>query len=171
MKRLLAGLLCAVMMLGLLCSPALASTPGDGNLDGGGGGMGQGTSSNSWNPGNDGVRITVVDAESGAAASSPLDFSNRAQAGSLLHFGKVSKLEYRSGRALAPGGGAYTSIKPGNAMPTIIRSSGGANNIAAVKKYFCSEYAVQLVADNTGISYDSLISGKYKLLIEPLAYV
>lgn len=170
MKRLLAGLLCAVMMLGLLCSPALASTPGDGNLDGGGGGMGQGTSSNSWNPGNDGVRITVVDAESGAAASSPLDLSNRAQPGSLLHFGKVSKLEYRSGKVLAPGGGTYTSIKPGNAMPTIIRSSGGANNIAAVKKYFCSEYAVRLVSDNTGISYDSLISGKYKLLIEPLAY-
>ena len=39
--------------------------------------MGQGTSSNFGNSGNDGVRITVVDASSGTAVSSPLDFSNR----------------------------------------------------------------------------------------------
>lgn len=168
MKKLFSIFLCLLLTIGLL--PGSAYAAGDGNMDGGGGGMGQGSSSSSWNPGNDGVRITVVDAESGAAASASVDFSNRAQPGSLLHFGKVSKQEYRSGRALAPGGGTYTSVKPGNAMPTIIRSSGGANNIAAIKKYFCSEYAVRLVSDNTGISYDTLISGKYKLLIEPLAY-
>ena len=37
---------------------------GDGNLDGGGGSMGQGTSQNSWSPGNEGVRVTVIRAES-----------------------------------------------------------------------------------------------------------
>nr|WP_313529435.1 hypothetical protein [Anaerotignum sp.] len=170
LKRLLASLLFVVMLSTLLCTPAFASTPGNGNMDGGGGGMGQGTASNSWNPGNDGVRITVVEVESGSAVSASVDFSNRMQPKSLLHFGHVSKNEYRSGRTLALASGAYTSIKPASAMPTIIRSIGGANNIAAVKKYFCSEYAIRLVSDNTGISYDALISGKYKLLIEPLAY-
>ena len=33
--------------------------------------MGQGTSSNFWNSGNDGVRITVVDASSGTAVYIP----------------------------------------------------------------------------------------------------
>ena len=33
---------------------------GDGNVDGGGGSMGQGSSQNVWSPGNDGVRVTVV---------------------------------------------------------------------------------------------------------------
>ena len=169
MKKILSIFLSLLLFIGML--PVSAYAVGDGNMNGGGGGMGQGTSSNSWNPGNDGVRITVVDAESGAAASAPVDFSNRTQPSTLIYFGHVSKAEYRSGRALAPSGSAYTSVKPGNAMPTIIRSSGGSNNIAAVKKYFCSEYAVRLVSDNTGVSYDSLISGKYKLLIEPLAYV
>lgn len=169
MKKLFAMLLSVLLLIGMV--PLSAYAIGDGNVDGGGGGMGQGTSSNSWSPGNDGVRITVVDAESGSAASASVDFANRAQPGSLLHFGHVSKLQYRSGTALSPGGGSYVSVKPANAIPTIIRSSGGQNNIAAIKKYFCSEYAVHMVADNTGVSYDKLISGKYKLLIEPLAYV
>jgi len=169
-KKQLSLLCCLAMLLCLFSMSAFAADPGSGNIDGGGGGMGQGTSSNSWNPGNDGVRITVVDAESGEAASAPIDFSNRDQPGGLLHFGRVSKLDYRSGRALSPAGGTYTCIKPANAMPTIVRSSGGSNNIEAIKRYFCSEYAVQMVSDNTSISYDNLISGKYKLLIEPLAY-
>ena len=39
---------------------AFADTGGSGNVDGGGGGMGDGTSTNSWTPGNEGVRVTVV---------------------------------------------------------------------------------------------------------------
>lgn len=171
MKNLIKRMSLLLLAFCLLCpTPAYATSGGSGNMDGGGGSMGQGTSANSWSPGNDGVRITVVDAESGGAVSASVDFSNRSQPGSLLHFGSTSKLDYRSGTALAPGGGTYTSIKPATAMPTIIRSSGGQNNIAAIKKYFCSEYAVRMVADNTGMSYEDLISGKYKLLIEPLAY-
>ena len=57
MKRLLALLLSLVLMLGVAV-PAYAT--GDGNFDGGGGGMGSGTSTNYWNPGMDGVRISVV---------------------------------------------------------------------------------------------------------------
>ena len=53
-------------------------------------------------PGNDGVRITVVNSESGSAAAGPVDFSNRTQSGTIAHFGKVSKLSYRGGRFSFP---------------------------------------------------------------------
>lgn len=42
-----------------------AESTGDPNIDSGGGGMGSGTSQNFWSPSDDGVRITVVDAETG----------------------------------------------------------------------------------------------------------
>lgn len=170
MKRLLAAFFCAAMLMSLLSLSAFATEPGDGNVDGGGGGMGQGTSTNFWNPGNDGVRITVVDAESGSAVSDSVDFSNKAQSGSTIHFGSTNKLQYLGGSELSPQSGvAYSCFKPANAMPTII-SSGGRNNITAIKRYFCSEYACMMVADATGFSYEDLIGGEYKLLLEPIAY-
>ena len=139
MKRLLA-LLCSLALVFCLVPSTAFASGGNGNIDGGGGGMGQGTSSNFWNPGNDGVRITVVDAESGAAVSSPLDFSNRTQKSSVLHFGKVNKLQYLSGTGLSlQSGVAYSCIKPAQSMPTIV-SSKGQSNIDAIKRYFCSEY-------------------------------
>ena len=92
LKRLLA-LLCSLALVFCLLPSTAFAEGGNGNIDGGGGSMGQGTSSNFWNPGNDGVRITVVDADSGTAISSPVDFSNRVQKNSVLHFGKVHKLQ------------------------------------------------------------------------------
>lgn len=131
--------------------------------------MGSGTSSNFWNPGNDGVRITVVDAKSGAAVSTPVDFTNRAQ-NNVLHFGKVNKLQYLAGTSLTPQSGAgYSYIKPTQAMPTIV-SSKGQSNIDAIKRYFCSEYACKMVAEAAGVEYERMIAGDYKLLIEPIAY-
>ena len=139
LKRLLA-LLCSLALVFCLVPSTAFASGGNGNIDGGGGGMGQGTSSNFWNPGNDGVRITVVDAASGAAVSSPLDFSNRTQKSSILHFGKVNKLQYLSGTGLSlQSGVAYSCIKPAQSMPTIV-SSKGQSNIDAIKRYFCSEY-------------------------------
>lgn len=43
-------------------------------------------------------------------------------------------------------------------------------SIEEIKKYFCSEYAVKLVAQQTGIAYEELIGGQYKLFLEPIAY-
>lgn len=149
--------------------PMTALAEGSGNMDGGGGGMGQGTSSNKWTPGNDGVRVTVVDAESGAAVSASVDFTNRSQ-NNVLHFGKVNKLQYRAGTGLSPQSGAgYSYVTPTTPMPTIVSSS-GQSNIAAIKRYFCSEYACKMVAQYAGVDYDSMIAGQYKLLVEPIAY-
>ena len=169
LKRLLA-LLCSLALVFCLVPSTAFASGGNGNIDGGGGGMGQGTSSNFWNPGNDGVRITVVDAASGAAVSSPLDFSNRTQKSSILHFGKVNKLQYLSGTGLSlQSGVAYSCIKPAQSMPTIV-SSKGQSNIDAIKRYFCSEYACMMVAQAAGVDYEQMIAGEYKLLIEPIAY-
>ena len=95
MKRFYA-LLCTAALLFCLC-PAQVFASGQGNIDGGGGNMNQGTSTNFWSPGNDGVRVTVVDAQSGSAVSTPVDFSNRSQSSTMLHFGKVNKVQYRDG--------------------------------------------------------------------------
>lgn len=97
MKRLLALFLSLVLMLGAVV-PAYAT--GDGNFDGGGGGMGSGTSTNYWNPGMDGVRISVVNVDSHAVVGNTVDWSNQNPSTNMIHFGKVSKLSYNSGRGV-----------------------------------------------------------------------
>ncbi|WP_326975349.1 hypothetical protein [Caproicibacter sp. BJN0012] len=166
MKKIWAVLLCLILILSIGSQPAFADG-GDGNMDGGGGDMGGGTSGSYWNNGDDGVRVTVIRVSSNTAATTPVDFSNKSH--TAAHFGKISKLQYRSGKALSPSGAQYVSIAPAHTLPEII-SGDGNSNIEAIKKYFCSEYAAMLVADATGISYQTLVNGEYKLLIEPIAY-
>lgn len=170
MKKLLATFLSTLLIVCMVPFSAYAS--GEGNMDGGGGGMGQGTNANKWSPGNDGVRITIVDAVSGAPVSTPIDFSRRNQPTGILHFGKNNKIDYRSGKALAPSASSYVCYTVANEMPIIISSmSAGQASIAAIKRYFCSEYTIRRIADATGFDYDTLIGGKYKILLEPLTYL
>ncbi|WP_312354729.1 hypothetical protein [Aminipila sp.] len=146
-----------------------ADTGGSGNIDGGGGGMGSGTSTNTWSPGNEGVRITVVRASDHAVVTTPFDFTNKTPSAGIYHFGKVSKIQYNSGASLSPVQGGYVYKNPGQTMPRIV-STNGNNNIEAIKSYFCSEYVVKRIAEITGMNYDILIGGEYKILLEPLAY-
>ena len=170
MKNLWKSIFSLLIVACLLCPmTAFAATGGSGNIDGGGGGMGDGTSTNSWTPGNEGVRVTVVRASDHAVVTTPLDLTNQSPSSSIYHFGKVSKLQYNSGRKLQAVQGGYATIKPPQAIPKVISTNGG-NNIAALKQYFCSEFLVQLIANHTGIDYDVLISGDYKLLLEPIAF-
>ncbi|SHO54181.1 hypothetical protein [Anaerocolumna xylanovorans] len=165
MKKLWAIFLCLILIFSM--GSQIAFAEGDGNMDAGGGGMGEGTSDNYWNGGEDGVRITVIRVNNNSAASASVDFSNKSY--TVAHFGKVSKLDYRDGKELKPSGSPYVSIIPQQPMPRIVSGNGG-SYIEAIKKYFCSEYAAKMVADATGISYQNLINGEYKLLIEPIAY-
>lgn len=57
---------------------------GDGNVEGGGGGMGGGTGSSSWSPGMDGVRVSVVNAETGATVGSPIDYTEKTLSSGLI---------------------------------------------------------------------------------------
>lgn len=169
MKKILSVFLCLIMVFLMLPITALAD-PGDGNVDGGGGGMGQGTSSNTWTPGHDGVRVTVIRDSNNAPVSTPIDYTNITPASNLTHFGKMSKIGYRNGATLTPYIGNYSCIQPSIALPRIVSSGSRPASIEEIKKYFCSEYAAKLIAGNAGMTYEDLISGEYKLLLEPIAF-
>jgi hypothetical protein len=170
MKKLLLRTLPLLLIFCLLCPMnAIADTGGSGNIDGGGGGMGSGTSTNSWNSGNEGVRVTVVRASDHAAVTTSIDLTNKSPNNIQVHFGKVSKMQYTAGSGLKPTTNKYQYINPPQAMPRII-STNGSNNIEAIKSYFCSEYIIQMISNHTGMDYDVLIGGEYKILLEPIAY-
>ena len=163
MKRLLALFLSLVLML---CAAVPAYATGDGNFDGGGGGMGSGTSTNYWNPGMDGVRISVVNVDSHAVVGNTVDWSNQNPSTNMIHFGKVSKLSYNSGRALSPVVGGYTCIRPAQSLPRIISSGDYPASIAAIRSYFTDEQVIRAIAGYVGIDFDTLIAGDFKIVVE-----
>ena len=169
MKRIFAFFLSLLLILGICPMSALADTGGSGNVDGGGGSMGQGTSQNSWNPGMDGVRVTVIYSETQKPASASIDLTSKTPA-IKIHFGKVSKIQYRDGSSISPTTSSYVDYNPAITMPRIISTGSSKASIEALKKYFCDEIIVRYIAELTGISYDDLITEKYKLLLEPIAY-
>ena len=169
MKRIFAFFLSLLLILGICPMSALADTGGSGNVDGGGGSMGQGTSQNSWNPGMDGVRVTVIYSETQKPASASIDLTSKTPA-IKIHFGKVSKIQYRDGSSISPTTSSCVYYNPAITMPRIISTGSSKASIEAIKKYFCDEIIVRYIAELTGISYDDLITEKYKLLLEPIAY-
>ncbi|MBO5353062.1 MAG: hypothetical protein J6A77_07150 [Lachnospiraceae bacterium] len=142
---------------------------GEGNIDGGGGEMGTGTKDSYWSNYKYGVRVTVVRTD-GSIVSTPFDLASCDVSGSVVHFGRTSKIHYAEGQGLSPAGGSYSYSKPGEELPRIISSGKYQASIEAIKRYFCSEYAAQMVSDKTGIPYYELISGPYKVVLEPVAY-
>ena len=98
MKRVISLMLALVIVISAAV-PAYAT--GDGNFDGGGGSMGDGTKTNYWNPGMDGVRVSIVDVGSHSVVRTPIDLTNKVPIANIAHFGKVSKLSYNAGRGLS----------------------------------------------------------------------
>ena len=147
----------------LLSIPSLAV--GDGNVDSGAGGMGAGSSQSYWSE-DDGIRITVL-RTSNVTKVACFDWSNY-DASDAFSFVKRSKLDYTHGYSLTPVDETYTSFAPDVPLPTIVGHSG--NSIQAIKKYFTGVDAVTEIAHQAGLTYDELISGEYKLLLEPIAY-
>ncbi|HBB28099.1 MAG TPA: hypothetical protein DC000_02425 [Clostridiales bacterium] len=168
MKKILKILIVFIMLFSLMM-PIVAFAVGDGNIDSGGGGMGDGTSTDKWSPGYDGVRVTVVRASDHATVTTPIDLTNKQPPSTMFHFGKVSKIQYNGGRNLSPIQGAYSYINPSQTMPRIV-STNGSSNIAAIKSYFTDEQVIRSIASITGMDFDILIGGDYKLLLEPMAY-
>ena len=168
MKKILKILIVFIMLFSLMM-PIVVFAVGDGNIDSGGGGMGDGTSTDKWSPGYDGVRITVVRASDHATVTTPIDLANKQPPSTMFHFGKVSKIQYNGGRNLSPIQGAYSYINPSQTMPRIV-STNGSSNIAAIKSYFTDEQVIRSIASITGMDFDILIGGDYKLLLEPMAY-
>lgn len=170
MKKYFLRLLCMALILLMLPVVAFADDPGEGNIDNGGGGMGQGTSSNTWTPGHDGVRVTVIRDIDNAPVTTPVDYTNIKPATNSLTFAVKSKIGYRNNASISPVINEYKFLNPDIAMPRIISTGSNPASIAEIKKYFCSEYAAKMIAKDTGIAYEDLISGDYKLLLEPIAF-
>lgn len=170
MKKVVLGMLLFLMLV------SGVSATGDSNIDGGGGSMGGGSTSGAgrsfWNPGDEGVRVTIIEISSGYPARASIDMSNKKITGKIMHFGKVSKLYYtRISSALSPGSGAYAAYVPPTRLPTIISSaSGGTASIEEIRRYFCSEGVLKNVAAKSGMDYKTMTNGNYKLVIEPIAY-
>ena len=144
MKRIIAFF---CMLVICISGGMSAYAVGDGNVDGGGGGMGSGTSTNKWIPGEEGVRVTVIRTTDGSQVSSSFDMADFALRDNVNNFGIYSKLAYRSGLSLTPQAGNYRVVRPTLAIPQIISTGSRQASIDEIKRYFCSEYAVQLVAN------------------------
>lgn len=157
-------------MAAFFCLQIVAFAEGDPNIDNGGGGLKDGSSENFWNPGNDGVRVTIVDAEMGAVKSASIDYTNTNASDIALHFGKVSKAEYVGGTALSATTSSYTFINPTEPLPTIISDGSGAS-IEEIRSYFTDEQVVKRIAEHTRIEFDDLTNGDYKLMVEPIMYI
>jgi len=152
-------------------SPVMVYAEGEGNIDTGGGELGEGTDTNVWNTGDEGVRVTVVNAVDGSAATASIDLTNKKPDNILVHFGKVSKSSYRDGTRLTPDTGTYSYINPAQEVPKIITTSTGSASLEAIKSYFTDEQVIRSIAGYVGMEYETLIGGSYKLLLEPIAYV
>lgn len=163
------NILLVLVIVVMVLAPVHVFAVGDGNIDSGGGGMGLGTSTNVWSPGNDGVRVTVIRTSDHAVVTTPIDLTNKHPNNIQLHFGKVSKIQYNNGSGLSPNTNIYKYINPSQSIPRII-STNGSNNIAAIKSYFTDEQVIRSIASLTGMNFDILINGDYKLLLEPIAY-
>ena len=164
-RRLFATLLCVAFLL----SEPLDVLAADGNMDGSGGGMGSGTGESYWSPGHDGVRITVIEKKTRKAVGNSFDRTNISLPSKIISFARKNKLQYLSGANLAPNSSDYDKKIPDVPLPQII-SSNASSNIAAVKAYFTDEGRIRAIAKDASITYDNLISDKFTILIEPIAY-
>jgi len=151
--------------------PITAFAIGDGNVDGGGGGIGSGTSDDYWNNGDEGVRVTVIRGSDHAVVTTPIDLTNKTLTSTIWHFGKVCKISYANGQALTPRTSEYIFFNPSQPIPKIISTSSGNGNIEAIKSYFTDEQVIRSIAGLTGMDFDVLINGQYRLLLEPIVYM
>ena len=162
---------CIIVFVLILLISSNAYAIGDGNIDSGGGGMSQGTSQNNkWSVGDEGVRVSVIRISDQTIVATPADYTNKIPK-VQMHFGRVSKIEYRTGAKLTASVVPYQYAQPVSKIPKIVTSASGHSSIEEIKRYFCSEYMVKLIAESTGIPFETLTNGEYKILLEPVAYV
>ncbi|AIQ70266.1 hypothetical protein [Paenibacillus graminis] len=171
MKKIKSVLLIIAVLLCVFPYSGYADGTGDGNIDHGGGGMGSGSDQSFWNTHDEGVRVTIIRDSDQTTVAPPVDLTNRTPPNAILHFGKVSKLQYTHGAYLTPNTGVYTYVHPQKELPFIIKSKSGQTSIEETKSYFTDELVVQYIAEASHVDYDTLTNGNYKLLIEPIAYI
>lgn len=160
-KRILSALLAVLFLITGL--PSTVWAVGEGNMEAGGGQTETVTGDSFWN-GQWGIRFCVVDVVSQSVVSATYDASNYGGLSNYWHYGKTNKFDYRNGTTLTIRQGNYTLETPAVSIPTIVRTS-GAPDIKAIKNYFTDETVIRWISDVTGMAYDTLINGDYKLFI------
>ena len=130
--------------------------------------MGNGSDDSYWND-DDGVRVTVIRASDNKPVSVPFDLTNYNENSVTRSFIPKNKISYHSGLPLRSNLGNYIYQKPSKSMPKIITENGNAN-ITAIKQFFCSSASLEKIAQIIGTTYDQMTDGRYKLLLEPIAY-
>ncbi len=158
-----------LIFLFFFMDPVAVSAAGEGNMDTGGGGFGKGEAKNYWSGGNDGVRVTIVQASDGTDVAGPIDLTNKSLSNVIVHFTKKSKTSYVNGASLTLDAGPYIYYNPAQMLPSIVTS--GTANIEQIKSYFTDEQVLKSICRITGFDYDELINGDYKVMVEPLAYM
>ena len=156
----------------LLCITVAFADP-DVNVDHGGGSVGTGTSEYMWAAHREGIRVSLYDTEKGQTVNMPRDYSNAttAQVSSWVRnwWGYHSKLYYTGGKRLTQNLSTYRTDHFQNKIPEIITDQSVTTQ--DIKNFFRDKVIINEIAEDFGISYDTLISGKYKLLLEPVVYV
>ena len=169
MKRLLV-FLAVVLLLIAAGEPLLAMAAGDPDMDSGGGTWGHAAAGFTWRDGDDGVRVTIIDAQTGNPVSRSIDISNIDTSDIVLHFGKVSKSAYRNGATLQALADEYMKYTPAVPLPKLVNAPDQAQALLEIKSYFTDEQVLRRIASHVGMNYENMISGAYKVMVEPMAY-
>lgn len=171
-KNLLKKAAALILALSFCFTSIPSFAESDANIDNGGGDLKEGAEDNFWNSGNDGVRVTIVDASSGQPKSVSIDYSNNDQSGIVFHFGQVCKTQYLNGTPLTVNTGTYNYKKPAQPLPTIISNGSWlTSDIEEIRSYFTDEQVIKSIAGHMGFDFDDLTSGDYKMMIEPIMYI
>lgn len=138
----------------------------------------------------EGVRVTIVDADSGAPKSKSIDLTNLNPT-VTIHFGLQNKYNYKHGYSLSPSTSTYQYVNPAfydyDELPIIVGGS-----LSEIKSYFTNVDIETMIANRLGFScveYDeskyntdsayrtkftsekNVMNSHYKFMIEPVVYL
>jgi hypothetical protein len=171
------------LFVGLMLLTQTVIAAGDPNFDGGGGGLGTGTSSNVWtvrsetgrsiNNG-DGLRVYLVNPSTGVPVSASIDITNHNVARSHMFNGQgKTKHEYNfvnDNINLTP---TYNYVRVDNSrrLPRIIPANASNNTarIDAIKDWFLTGNHADWIFSQLGTNIDEVRAGGYLIGIEPIA--
>lgn len=171
-----------VLCFGLIAPYSLVRADGDANANGGGNAnLGEGSHNNQWIPGEEGVRVTVVDADTGTAKFQPIDLTNSSvvlNRTDIYSYKKYCKLTYLTGAVSLTWETNYKAFRPNSSLPRIISSESlGKSDIEEIKSYFTDNNTLSFIASKVGITFDELVGpnddntgSKYRIVIEPIMY-
>lgn len=164
----------------------------DPNVDGGGGGLGQGTSDNSWSISSesggiiydaDGLRVYLVNSSTGVPVSSSIDITNYNIAeDDVINYRGKTKYEYNYINNTLDYNIAYQKVRINTSqtaqLPRIISNyidadvaaATSAVRIEAVKNWFKNINYYEWVIGQLGYNLGDMQANGYKLAIEPIAY-